>query len=77
MDQRELKKLSLLAEVACDYYERGLTQNEIADKLFLMKDGRGQIFTVNGIDEETIKAVYGIDVDIAKIGERRFVMIKD
>ena len=23
MDQRELKKLSLLAEVACDYYERG------------------------------------------------------
>ncbi len=48
-----------------------------ADKLFLMKDGRGRIFTVNGIDAETIKAVYGIDVDIAKIGERRFVMIKD
>lgn len=37
MDQRELKKLSLLAEVACDYYERGLTQNEIADKLFLSR----------------------------------------
>ena len=35
MDQRELKKLSLLAEVATDYYVRGLTQNEIADKLFL------------------------------------------
>lgn len=37
MDQKELKKLSLLAEVACDYYERGLTQNEIADKLFLSR----------------------------------------
>ena len=37
MNQKELKKLSLLAEVACDYYERGLTQNEIADKLFLSR----------------------------------------
>ena len=37
MEQKELKKLSLLAEVACDYYERGLTQNEIADKLFLSR----------------------------------------
>ena len=37
MDQRELKKLSLLAEVATDYYVRGLTQNEIADKLFLSR----------------------------------------
>lgn len=37
MNQKEIKKLSLLAEVACDYYERGLTQNEIADKLFLSR----------------------------------------
>lgn len=37
MNQKESKKLSLLAEVACDYYERGLTQNEIADKLYLSR----------------------------------------
>jgi len=35
--QKELKKLSLLAEVSCDYYERGLSQNEIAERLCLSR----------------------------------------
>ena len=34
---KQLKKLSLLAEVACDYYERKLNQDEIAEKLFLSR----------------------------------------
>lgn len=37
MTDKELKKISLLAEVACDYYERGLSQNEIADRLCLSR----------------------------------------
>lgn len=37
MTQKELKKISLLAEVACDYYERGLSQNEIAERLCLSR----------------------------------------
>lgn len=37
MTQRELKKLSLLAEIAGDYYERGLSQNEIAERLCLSR----------------------------------------
>ncbi|MDR2028451.1 MAG: hypothetical protein LBP93_02805 [Treponema sp.] len=37
MTNRELKKLSLLAEVACDYYERNLNQNQIAEKLCLSR----------------------------------------
>ena len=37
MTEKELKKLSLLAEVACDYYERGLDQSEIADRLYLSR----------------------------------------
>lgn len=37
MNQRELKKYSQLAEIACDYYERGLSQNEIADRLCLSR----------------------------------------
>jgi DNA-binding transcriptional regulator LsrR (DeoR family) len=34
---REQKKLSLLAEVACDYYERSLNQNQIAERLCLSR----------------------------------------
>lgn len=37
MTQKELEKLSLLVEVACDYYERRLNQNEIADGLCLSR----------------------------------------
>ena len=37
MKEKELKKYSLLAEVACDYYERGLDQNCIADRLCLSR----------------------------------------
>lgn len=37
MSQRDLNKLSLLAEVACDYFERGLNQDEIARKLHLSR----------------------------------------
>ena len=37
MTEKELKKLSLLAEVACDYYERKLDQSEIAKRLCLSR----------------------------------------
>lgn len=37
MSQRDLNKLSLLAEVACDYYERGFSQDEIAERLHLSR----------------------------------------
>lgn len=37
MTEKERKKMSLLAEVACDYYERKLDQNEIADRLCLSR----------------------------------------
>ena len=37
MTEKEMKKLSLLAEVACDYYERRLDQNEIAKRLCLSR----------------------------------------
>ena len=37
MTEKEIKKYSLLAEIACDYYERGLSQNEIADKICLSR----------------------------------------
>lgn len=37
MKERDLKKRSLLAEIACDYYERHLSQNEIADRLCLSR----------------------------------------
>lgn len=37
MTEKELKKMSLLAEVACDYYERGLDQNGIAKRLCLSR----------------------------------------
>lgn len=37
MTQKELMKLSLLAEIAGYYYERGMTQNEIADRLCISR----------------------------------------
>ena len=37
MTQKELMKLSLLAEIAGCYYERGLNQNEIADRLCISR----------------------------------------
>lgn len=37
MTEKEMKKMSLLAEVACDYYERGLDQNQIAERLCLSR----------------------------------------
>ena len=37
MTNRELKKISLLAEVACDYYERRLNQDQIAERLCLSR----------------------------------------
>jgi DNA-binding transcriptional regulator LsrR (DeoR family) len=37
MTNRELKKISLLAEVACDYYERGFNQDQIAERLCLSR----------------------------------------
>lgn len=37
MTEAELKKLSLLAEIAYQYYERGMSQNEIADRLCLSR----------------------------------------
>lgn len=37
MNKRELRKLSLLAEVAYDYYERGLSQNEIGKRMCLSR----------------------------------------
>ena len=37
MTDKEIKKYSFLAEIACDYYERGLSQNEIADKICLSR----------------------------------------
>lgn len=37
MNPKEMKKYSLLAEVACDYYERGLSQNEIAERICLSR----------------------------------------
>ena len=37
MDDKDIRKMSLLAEVACDYYERGLDQNKIAERLCLSR----------------------------------------
>ena len=37
MTDKEIRKYSFLAEIACDYYERGLSQNEIADKICLSR----------------------------------------
>ncbi|MDR0569233.1 MAG: hypothetical protein LBG87_08520 [Spirochaetaceae bacterium] len=37
MVQRELRKLSLMAEIAVDYYEHGLNQDKIAEKLCLSR----------------------------------------
>ena len=37
MNEKEIKKYSFLAEIACDYYERGLNQNEIAEKICLSR----------------------------------------
>ena len=37
MTQKELMKLSLLAEIAGYYYERCMTQNEIADRMCISR----------------------------------------
>jgi DNA-binding transcriptional regulator LsrR (DeoR family) len=37
MKESQLRKYSLLAEVACDYYERGYSENEIAERLCLSR----------------------------------------
>lgn len=42
---KEMKKYSLLAEVACDYYERGLSQNEIADRMCLSRSRVSRLLT--------------------------------
>ncbi len=54
MNQKELKKYSLLAEVACDYYERGLSQNEIADRLCLSRTRVSRLLK-EAVEKEIVK----------------------
>lgn len=67
MNERELKKRSLLAEVACDYYERGLDQNQIAERLCLSRTRVSRL-----LKEAEEKGIVTIQVTINYDNERHY-----
>lgn len=67
MDLKDLRKMSLLAEVACDYYERGLDQNAIADRLCLSRTRVSRL-----LEEAEEKGIVNIKVSINYPFERHY-----
>lgn len=67
MDLKDLRKMSLLAEVACDYYERGLDQNAIADRLCLSRTRVSRL-----LKEAEEKGIVSIKVSINYPFERHY-----
>ena len=67
MNAKELKKYSLLAEVACEYYERGLDQNCIADRLCLSRTRVSRL-----LKEAQEKGIVNVKVTINYPYERHF-----
>lgn len=66
---KELRKLSLLAEVAGDYYERGLDQNTIAERLCLSRTRISRL-----LKEAEEKGIVDIKVTINYPFERHYVL---
>ena len=67
MDDKDIRKMSLLAEVACDYYERGLDQNKIAERLCLSRTRVSRL-----LKEAEEKGIVSIHVSINYPFERHY-----
>jgi len=67
MTEKDLKKYSLLAEIATDYYERGLDQSAIANRLFLSRTRVSRL-----LKEAEEKGIVDIKVTINYPYERHY-----